>query len=324
MRRWNAFFVVIPVRGNKYYIPPNGIDLYEPWKFWGVRITKNFWCVCDDKNHFSCVFLFPKKQRFLTSFFMQIRSGNPNFFQFTFALTCVPKMVCAWLHTKSEMLRSKIWDGFEKIPYRTKFMLLPWPETPPSHARAATRSRTNRGGGAIGWQSHRSPMPLWNFRNGLRRLGPCCGASVGTTGSAPCALRCRPWSVVRGLCWNHWFRPLCACVPVLSQKCANAAAGQHATREQWIRFMGFALRESLRPWSIANWQNSIFSRLRCIDVQKLEKYDEKLQKMYGFLAFSSYRCPRIPIFLVFGITTQNLCKTRPYLVIPVRKMGCFF
>ena len=131
MRRWNAFFVVIPVRGNKYYIPPNGIDLYEPWKFWGVRITKNFWCVCDDKKHFSCVFLFPKKQRFLTSFFMQIHSGNPNFFQFTFALTCVPKMVCAWLHTKSEMLRSKIWDGFEKIPYRTKFMLLPWPETPP-------------------------------------------------------------------------------------------------------------------------------------------------------------------------------------------------
>ena len=194
---------------------------------------------------------------------------------------------------------------------------------PPTPVRPRGAARTGEGG-AIGWQSHRSPMPLWNFRNGLRRLGPCCGASVGTTGSAPCALRCRPWSVVRGLCWNHWFRPLCACVPVLSQKCANAAAGQHATREQWIRFMGFALRESLRPWSIANWQNSIFSRLRCIDVQKLEKYDEKLQKMYGFLAFSSYRCPRIPIFLVFGITTQNLCKTRPYLVIPVRKMGCFF
>ena len=21
-----------------------------------------------------------------------------------------------------------------------------------------------------------------------------------------------PWSVMRGLCWNHWFRPSCACV----------------------------------------------------------------------------------------------------------------
>ena len=83
---------------------------------------------------------------------------------------------------------------------------------------ALTQSARGRWPRAIFWQSHRSPMPLWNFRNGLRRLGPCCGASVGTTGSAPCALRCRPWSVVRGLCWNHWFRPLCACVlPDLSQ-----------------------------------------------------------------------------------------------------------
>ena len=30
--------------------------------------------------------------------------------------------------------------------------------------------------------------------------------------------RSRPMSVMRGLCWNHWFRPLCACVlPDLSQ-----------------------------------------------------------------------------------------------------------
>ena len=60
-------------------------------------------------------------------------------------------------------------------------------------------------------QSHRSPMPLSNFFSKLRR-GPWCGASVGTTGSAPRALACCPWSVMRGLCWNHWLRPSCACV----------------------------------------------------------------------------------------------------------------
>ena len=86
-------------------------------------------------------------------------------------------------------------------------------------------------------QSHRSPMPLSNFFSKRRRgpwcgasvgttssaprapaRGPWCGASVGTTGSAPRALACCPWSVMRGLCWNHWFRPLCACVlPDLSR-----------------------------------------------------------------------------------------------------------
>ena len=51
-----------------------------------------------------------------------------------------------------------------------------------------------------------------------RRQCPWCGASVGATGSAPRALACCPWSVMRGLCWNHWFRPLCACVlPDLSR-----------------------------------------------------------------------------------------------------------
>ena len=45
------------------------------------------------------------------------------------------------------------------------------------------------------------------LRNGWRRRGRCCGASVGTTGSAPSA-RSRPRSVVRGLCWNKLFRPL--------------------------------------------------------------------------------------------------------------------
>lgn len=41
------------------------------------------------------------------------------------------------------------------------------------------------------WQSHRSPMPLPNFFS-RRRRGPWCGASIGTTGSAPRALACCP------------------------------------------------------------------------------------------------------------------------------------
>ena len=61
------------------------------------------------------------------------------------------------------------------------------------------------------WQSHRAPMPLSKFFS-RRRQCPWCGASVGATGSAPRALACCPWSVMRSLCWNHWFRPLCACV----------------------------------------------------------------------------------------------------------------
>ena len=77
--------------------------------------------------------------------------------------------------------KMKIWS-FEG----QKLGLMPWPGAPPPllvRARAVER-------GAIFWQSHRSPMPLWNFRNGLRRPGPCCGASVGTTGSAPGAVAC--------------------------------------------------------------------------------------------------------------------------------------
>ena len=49
--------------------------------------------------------------------------------------------------------------------------------------------------------SHRSPMPLSNFRSGRRRRGPCCGASVSRVPP------CRPLSVVRGLCWSQRLRP---------------------------------------------------------------------------------------------------------------------
>ena len=77
--------------------------------------------------------------------------------------------------------------------------LMPWPKAPlPMLVRARARE-----GGAVDSSSHRSPMPLSNFafdslshrspmplsnfRSGRRRRGPCCGASVGTTCSAPLA-----------------------------------------------------------------------------------------------------------------------------------------
>ena len=43
--------------------------------------------------------------------------------------------------------------------------------------------------------SQRLPAPWSLLLNIWRRPGPCCGASVGTSGSAPCARACRPWSV---------------------------------------------------------------------------------------------------------------------------------
>ena len=43
--------------------------------------------------------------------------------------------------------------------------------------------------------SQRLPAPWSLLLNIRRRPGPCCGASVGTSGSAPCARACRPWSV---------------------------------------------------------------------------------------------------------------------------------
>ena len=86
---------------------------------------------------------------------------------------------------------------------------------PPSPARA--RAGTNSGGGgdflaissvpdAFVEFSQWPPAPwsllrglYWNHRFrplcGCVRLGPCCGASAGTTGSSP-LYACRPWSVV--------------------------------------------------------------------------------------------------------------------------------
>ena len=50
-------------------------------------------------------------------------------------------------------------------------------------------------------QSHRSPMPLSNF----------CAISPVPDAFAEFPQRpSTPSSLLRGLCWNHWFRPFCA------------------------------------------------------------------------------------------------------------------
>ena len=97
------------------------------------------------------------------------------------------------------------------------------------------------------------------------------------------------------------------------------------TRDPWFTFLVWGTScEHNFSWTFRRplfWDD--FWHRFLAPIFRLEKHDEKLPKMYAFLAFSSYRCPRIPIFQVFGITTQNLCKTRPYLVIPVRKNTLF-
>ena len=101
----------------------------------------------------------------------------------------------------------EIWGRFWKpqipIAYRTKSTVMPWPKAPLPYSCAHEQGRGHRRFCAI------SPVPdaFVKFSQWRRRRGRCCGASVGTTGSAPSA-RSRPRSVVRGLCWNHWFRPL--------------------------------------------------------------------------------------------------------------------
>ena len=59
-----------------------------------------------------------------------------------------------------------------------------------------------------------SPVPEDSVKFRQRqRAGPCRGASAGTRGSARGMVARRPWSVMRGLCWNHWFRPLSPSTP---------------------------------------------------------------------------------------------------------------
>ena len=76
-------------------------------------------------------------------------------------------------------------------------------QSPPSSARAGT----TRGRGGDWMPISPVPEDSVKFRQ-RQRPGPCRGASGGTCGSAPGMVAHRPWSVMRGLCWNHWFRPL--------------------------------------------------------------------------------------------------------------------
>ena len=51
-----------------------------------------------------------------------------------------------------------------------------------------------------------------------------------------------PWSVMRGLCWNHWFRPSCACV-LATLPCRTR--GAHRTLWFLLSLRWFALCEFL-------------------------------------------------------------------------------
>ena len=79
----------------------------------------------------------------------------------------------------------------------------------------------------------RSPMPLSKFRNGRRRPARCCGASAGTTGSAPsarclrqvfallCAVSSVPGASVKFLLLSAWRVGPCPCRGELNSAKAN-------------------------------------------------------------------------------------------------------
>ena len=75
-----------------------------------------------------------------------------------------------------------------------------------------------QGRGTIGWQSHRSPMPLSNFMQSHRSPMPLSNFMQSHRSPMPLwknvyqARQAAPSSLMRGLCWNHRFRPSCACV----------------------------------------------------------------------------------------------------------------
>ena len=119
-------------------------------------------------------------------------------------------------------------------------------------------------------QSHRSPMPLSNFFT-KRRRGPWCGASVGATGSAPRALACCPWSVMRGLCWNHWFRPSCACV--------LAALPGNVVQEVRIELCDFCSLKKRDFWAQRKW-----FKFKCNGPQNFLSFTLRWFTLYEFLA----------------------------------------
>ena len=97
-----AFFVVIPVRGNKYYIPPNRIDPSNKVKFLGNKNYEEFWIFVRPNYNFYVFSYSPKNNVFFSCFLMQRYSRNLEIVNFYFGPTCVRKMVCAWLHTTTK------------------------------------------------------------------------------------------------------------------------------------------------------------------------------------------------------------------------------
>ena len=73
----------------------------------------------------------------------------------------------------------------------------------------------------------------------------------------------------------------------------------------------------VETWEIRRFRNIYFSRSRCINAHKLSKYYEKWRKISCFFAFSVYKCPKIPNFMVCGITIPKLCRSKSPMVIPV-------
>ena len=163
---------------------------------------------------------------FLTTFFMQRHRGNASTVQVTFAPTCVRKWVSALMYTVNRIWFWFLEPDFWNQRFQCNFESLqpPWPEGPPTGG--ATGS-TSTGGSVHFMQSHRSPMPLSNFFSKRRRVvldagplleppvpplvrlraarGPWCGASVGTTGSAPRALACCPEATAMSCRRCAWF-----------------------------------------------------------------------------------------------------------------------
>jgi hypothetical protein len=152
-------------------------------------------------------FLNPQKNTFLYNFFGASTLGQSIFCSLLFCTDLSAKNGVRMIAYHNKKFIIEIWGRFWKpqipIAYRTKSTVMPWPKAPLPYSCAHEQGRGHRRFCAI------SPVPdaFVKFSQWRRRRGRCCGASVGTTGSAPSA-RSRPRSVVRGLCWNHWFRPL--------------------------------------------------------------------------------------------------------------------
>ena len=68
--------MVIPVRGNKYYIPPNWNDRYEPLEILGIKNYQELWNVCECENHFLWNSLLPQNDVFWQVFSCTLRQGS--------------------------------------------------------------------------------------------------------------------------------------------------------------------------------------------------------------------------------------------------------